>query len=208
MANTLRHREAQPWRGVLLARRAGNQVDVVPVSPSSTLENAVKVALVLQPTSAPQRSVWRRNFARRRRISRRSRRRRDHFVETDMRRRPLARRRFNTARPFLVAMRARKPWVRSLEILLGLPRPFFTLRSSVHGLARRLPKRNSAVCSLWKINRTPVQHTPAKAAGAEVYTNLRKMRVPSRIAGWACAVAAETAAIAKPSSSAVRAATG
>lgn len=42
-----------------------------------------------------------------------------------MRWRPLARRRFRTAWPFLVAMRARKPWVRLRLMLLGLRRPFF-----------------------------------------------------------------------------------
>jgi hypothetical protein len=42
-----------------------------------------------------------------------------------MRWRPLARRRFRTAWPFLVAMRARKPWVRLRLVLLGLRRPFF-----------------------------------------------------------------------------------
>lgn len=39
--------------------------------------------------------------------------------------RPLARRRLRTAWPFLVAMRARKPWVRLRLVLLGLRRPFF-----------------------------------------------------------------------------------
>jgi hypothetical protein len=33
--------------------------------------------------------------------------------------RPFARRRFSTRRPFLVAMRARKPWVRARRTLLG-----------------------------------------------------------------------------------------
>jgi hypothetical protein len=33
--------------------------------------------------------------------------------------RPFARRRLNTCRPFLVAMRARKPWVRLRRTLLG-----------------------------------------------------------------------------------------
>jgi hypothetical protein len=33
--------------------------------------------------------------------------------------RPLARRRLNTRRPLLVAMRARKPWVRARRTLLG-----------------------------------------------------------------------------------------
>ena len=33
--------------------------------------------------------------------------------------RPFCRRRLRTARPFLVLMRARKPWVRRREVLLG-----------------------------------------------------------------------------------------
>ncbi|AEA72210.1 Hypothetical protein PSEBR_m1756 [Pseudomonas brassicacearum subsp. brassicacearum NFM421] len=39
--------------------------------------------------------------------------------QTARRARPLARRRDRTARPFLVAMRARKPWVRARLIVLG-----------------------------------------------------------------------------------------
>ena len=40
--------------------------------------------------------------------------------------RPLARRRFSTRRPALVAMRARKPWVRARLILLGWNVRFIT----------------------------------------------------------------------------------
>jgi len=40
--------------------------------------------------------------------------------------RPFARRRFNTRRPALVAMRARKPWVRARLILLGWNVRFMT----------------------------------------------------------------------------------
>lgn len=39
--------------------------------------------------------------------------------QTARRLRPLARRRDRTARPFLVAMRARKPWVRARLMVLG-----------------------------------------------------------------------------------------
>lgn len=49
--------------------------------------------------------------------------------------RPLARRRLITARPFLVAMRARKPWVRKRETVLWLLSPFFTASSSKIGRA-------------------------------------------------------------------------
>ena len=41
------------------------------------------------------------------------------YVDTDSRLRPFARRRLMTARPDLVCMRARKPWVRRRDTLLG-----------------------------------------------------------------------------------------
>lgn len=63
-------------------------------------------------------------------------------VETVRRRRPLARRRLSTARPFLVAMRARKPCVRTREILLGFPRPFFISSSSLIAPSRRASGRS------------------------------------------------------------------
>ncbi len=166
-------RQAQAWRSIRVPNRTGDHVQMAALSAPTTLKHPVKFGLALQPTGATQSTDWPGRLAAvRRRVRRVSRRqRRDHFVETVKRRRPLARRRFSTARPFLVAVRARKPWVRRREILLGLPRPFFTLRSSVHGLSRSLLWPTSAVS--WRAG-----HTSAKDAGAKVYTNLWKMRVP------------------------------
>jgi hypothetical protein len=78
----------------------------------------------------------------------------------------------------LVAIRARKPWVRRREILLGLPRPFFTLRSSVQGLSRQLRWPQDACQWPFPVRWLRFGRTSAKDAGAEVYTNLWKMRVP------------------------------
>lgn len=88
--------------------------------------DATKLALVLQsilPTEATYRRL--RHFG--------TRLRRGQRVETVRRKRPLARRRLITARPFLVAMRARNPCVRTRLVLLGLRSPFFTESSKSPG---------------------------------------------------------------------------
>ena len=175
-------REAKPWLAVAVSHRAGNHAEVMPLGAPSALKHPIKVRLVPEPTVTPKRARRRKRLGvGRTGVNRCGRQhRRDHFVETDRRRRPFVRRRANTARPFLVAMRARKPCVRRREILLGLPRPFFTLRSSVHGLARRVPRLQTALYPQRVPNWPPIQSTSAKAAGAEVYTNRWKMRVPCR----------------------------
>ncbi len=149
MTGALGDGQTQTRLSVGIPNQTRDQVEMAALGPPPALKYRVEVELVLQPVVATKRPVRCRCFAIRRREIRRNRRRqrRDHFVETDMRRRPLARRRFSTARPFLVAMRARKPWVRRRETLLGLPRPFFTLRSSVHGLSRHLLAPRNTVSS-------------------------------------------------------------
>ncbi len=178
----LGHCEADARLDIRAALQARDQAQVAALGTPAALKHQVKRGLVLQPTATTQQPTGVRQDARRSRNVRRGRRRRrDHFVETVMRRRPLARRRLSTARPFLVAMRARKPWVRRREILLGLPRPFFTIRSSVQGLSRRVPWRMGLVRALGDTHGTVISRTSAQAAGAAVYTKLRKMRVPCRV---------------------------
>jgi hypothetical protein len=121
MPRRLRDREPEPAVPCHATRR--NQQEMRPGSLPAFAHHATEVALVLQPilpTEASLRNVQRLRRGRAERTGHVQR------VDTDRRRRPLARRRLMTARPFLVAMRARKPCVRMRLVLLGFRSPFFT----------------------------------------------------------------------------------
>jgi hypothetical protein len=75
------------------------------------------------------------------------------LYQAQRRARPLARRRASTWRPFLVAMRARKPWVRARFKLLGWNVRFmavpenwqFVVIQSIPGLLMAVPEKEARI---------------------------------------------------------------
>jgi hypothetical protein len=103
-----RRHDAEPGRGP--AVRNQQQGEVAPVEPGSALED------VLELGAAPDPAVFRELLGRRAVALAADAAQEDDTVR---RLRPLARRLFNTRRPFLVAIRTRNPCVRRRRRVLG-----------------------------------------------------------------------------------------